>query len=598
MKRDALSKILDFIFNKNNTKYIVILFLIGIILRLIFSSMLGGSADEMVYGTHAKGIINSGLLQEMHEDPIWFYLTDLSYKIFGMTLISSRLLSIIFGALSTIALYLLTKEMFNKKIALIASFLLTFSAYHILMTLTEMDIAMTFFALLSSYFLIKYLKNSVIEYHVIGTILLGIGILVKNSGALFIPGYLIALIIYPKIKYKQKILSKKTIKSVIIFLILMLIMALPTLIFNYILYQEKGITDLQFSRFLSGDDKGIYQSIAHTIRPFSLETLLVNQGNGNPGILEGIRFYWSYSIFLVLGSIIGIIFGIKKYMKEIVYLLLLFIIPFLFMSGTSLLEKHFVFAVPIFCIFSSFGIVKISEISRKNSKKIIIILLIIFLIISTIKLYQHTKFEKNPIQKTIEYKNKNIDYNSLVIVDSRIFNGRIAFIFNDRVYLESIYFYELAQQLNQPTNKKIKTYIIECAIDDCGWGTISNQPELNQSTENIISEFKRISSLKETIKFRGDPYLNIYETDLPFIPGTIEAAQNTHNLFFYPVNYNPREAILLKYDATNPLHKFLDRIAHIILYIQLLIALLSIIGIILLLIKNQKDETIDNNAGV
>jgi len=218
MKRDALSKILDFIFNKNNTKYIVILFLIGIILRLIFSSMLGGSADEMVYGTHAKGIINSGLLQEMHEDPIWFYLTDLSYKIFGMTLISSRLLSIIFGALSTIALYLLTKEMFNKKIALIASFLLTFSAYHILMTLTEMDIAMTFFALLSSYFLIKYLKNSVIEYHVIGTILLGIGILVKNSGALFIPGYLIALIIYPKIKYKQKILSKKTIKSVIIFL--------------------------------------------------------------------------------------------------------------------------------------------------------------------------------------------------------------------------------------------------------------------------------------------------------------------------------------------------------------------------------------------
>src|SRR3989344_8359708 len=164
MKRDALSKILDFIFNKNNTKYIVILFLIGIILRLIFSSMLGGSADEMVYGTHAKGIINSGLLQEMHEDPIWFYLTDLSYKIFGMTLVSSRLMSILFGSLSILALYFLAKEMFNKKIALISSILLTFSAYHILMTLTEMDVAMTFFLILSSYFLIKYLKDRKIEY--------------------------------------------------------------------------------------------------------------------------------------------------------------------------------------------------------------------------------------------------------------------------------------------------------------------------------------------------------------------------------------------------------------------------------------------------
>ena len=221
MKKDLLNKTLDFIFSKNNTKYLVLLFIIAIILRLIFSFSIGGSPDEMVYGVHALGIIDSGLLQEMHENPIWMYLTDLGYKIFGMTLVSSRLLSIIFGALSILALYFLAKEMFNKKIALISSILLTFSSYHILMTLTELDVAMVFFILLSSYFLIKHLKTNKLKYHITATILLGIGILTKNVGALFIPAYVLAILFYPKIKNKEKVFSKKNIKSLMIFFLIM-----------------------------------------------------------------------------------------------------------------------------------------------------------------------------------------------------------------------------------------------------------------------------------------------------------------------------------------------------------------------------------------
>src|SRR3989344_5623755 len=173
MKKDFLNKTLDFIFSKNNTKYILLLFIISLILRFIFAFYIGGSPDEMVYGVHAIGMINSGLLQEMHEDPVWFYLTDLVYKLFSVTLVSSRLLSIVFGSLSVIILYLLTKEMFNKRIALVTSILLTFSSFHILMTLTEMDVTMTFFMLLSSYFLVKYLKENKTEYHITATIFLG-----------------------------------------------------------------------------------------------------------------------------------------------------------------------------------------------------------------------------------------------------------------------------------------------------------------------------------------------------------------------------------------------------------------------------------------
>jgi len=587
---------MDFIFNKNNTKYLVILFIIGIILRLIFAFSVGGSPDEMVYGVHALGIINSGLLQEITENPVWMYLTDLSYKIFGMTLVSSRLLSIIFGALSILALYFLTKEMFDKKIALISSTLLTFSAFHILMTLTELDVAMFFFILLSSYFLIKYLKENITKYHILATVLLGIGILVKNVGALFIPAYLIAIIFYPVIKNKEKIFSEKNIKNLLIFFTILFIIALPTLTFNYLLYQEKGITDLQFSRFLSVENKGIYDSIASTIQPFSMNVLLISYDNGVPGIIKGIQHYWNYSIFLFLTFLIGIPIALKRDKNWTIYLLFLFIIPFVFLSGTSLLEKHFVFGIPIFCIFSSLTINKISKLSKKNSKYILLGLLLIFLVMSTIKLYDHTKFSgKNIIQKTIEYKQKNIAENSLVVVDSRIYNGRTAFIFNDRNYLETNYLPELLTQLNTQTNQRIKTYFIECITDDCGWGNINNQKELNESTEKIVSGFKEISTLKETMYSKGEPYINIYETEFPYVSGMIEAVQSTHNFFFYPVNYKPKENINLRYEANGIINKLLDIIAHIILYIELLIAILSIILTIKLLFDEYKEEIKNND---
>ncbi|HLD10924.1 MAG TPA: glycosyltransferase family 39 protein [Candidatus Nanoarchaeia archaeon] len=589
MKKDLLNKILNFIFDKNNTKYLILLFFLGMILRIIFAFMIGGSPDEMVYGVRALGIINSGLLQEMHENPVWMYLTDLMYKIFGMTLISSRLLSIIFGSLSIIILYFLTKEMFDKKIAIISSILLTFSSYHILMTLTEMDIAMTFFILLSSYFLIKYLKEDKLKDYIISTIFLGIGILVKNIGMLFIPAYLVLILLYPKIKNKERIFSKKSIKLLILFFLIMFVIALPTLTFNYILYKEKGMTDLQFSRFLLGENKGIYESITENIQPFSLTTLLKNQGNEIPGILKGLRFYWEYSLFLLITSLVGLVISLKKDKIWSIYLLTLFIIPFIFLSGTSLLEKHFVFAVPILCIFSSLSIDKISKFSKNNSKYIIIILILIFLVISTINLYPRL-IGKNLIQKTIEYKERNIEENSLVIVDSRIYNGRIAFIFNDRHYLETNYLSQLLLQLTQPSNEKIKTYFIECVTDDCGWGTINNQPELNQSTENIVSNFKKVSNLKATIYSNKEPYFNIYETEFPYIQGMLEPIKNTHNFFFYPVNYKPKEQIILRYEAKNSIHKLMNILAHIILYIEIIIALFSIILIIKILFEDYKDE--------
>src|SRR3989344_5494626 len=129
-ENNLVNKFVDVLFSKNNFKYLIILFLIAFILRSIAAINISPNADEMVHGTHALGIIKSNKLQIMDQDAVWFYLTDLFYNLFGKNLFGLRFSSVLFGSLSMIIVYLIGKELFSKRVALIASFILAFSPYH------------------------------------------------------------------------------------------------------------------------------------------------------------------------------------------------------------------------------------------------------------------------------------------------------------------------------------------------------------------------------------------------------------------------------------------------------------------------------------
>src|SRR3989344_2233031 len=187
---DAIDKILNFIFSKNNVKYLIILFVIGFILRGIVAINIAPNADEMVHGTHALGILESKKLQIMDQDAVWFYLTDFFYRIFGENLFGLRFASVIFGSLAIFITYLIGKELFDKRSAIIASFILTFSSYHIIMSLAEMDVAMMFFVLFSIYFLIKAAKKQKLIYYILSSLFLGIAIMTKQIALLFIPAFI------------------------------------------------------------------------------------------------------------------------------------------------------------------------------------------------------------------------------------------------------------------------------------------------------------------------------------------------------------------------------------------------------------------------
>ena len=50
-ENQSINKFVDFIFSKNNIKYLIILFILGFILRSIAAVNIAPNADEMVHGT-------------------------------------------------------------------------------------------------------------------------------------------------------------------------------------------------------------------------------------------------------------------------------------------------------------------------------------------------------------------------------------------------------------------------------------------------------------------------------------------------------------------------------------------------------------------
>lgn len=89
-----------------------------------------------------------------------YWLSAGSAKIFGLNEFAVRFPSVIFGVLTIWAVYLLGKELFNKKVALISVFFVTFLKIEILWSRQARPYqSLQFFYLLGAFFLYKFVQN-------------------------------------------------------------------------------------------------------------------------------------------------------------------------------------------------------------------------------------------------------------------------------------------------------------------------------------------------------------------------------------------------------------------------------------------------------
>lgn len=188
------------LFNRTTEKQRVFLWLLFCFAALTYE--LGGvppyHSDENYYVESTRNMVESGdYLTPIHHDekrfakPILYYwLMSASYKIFGVSLVSARLTSAIFGSLAIGLLYLVAVRLFESRTALYSVLILpaTFLYFQISRWATT-DIVMNFFIILAMYFFVRLyqsdfkLKNHAYLFY----LAMALGFMTKGPPAVIIP---------------------------------------------------------------------------------------------------------------------------------------------------------------------------------------------------------------------------------------------------------------------------------------------------------------------------------------------------------------------------------------------------------------------------
>ncbi len=584
----GIRKGFNFLFSGNEKKLILIIFVIGLILRVIVASNITPVEDEMIHGVHAIGFSKLAPLSALTQAPVWQYLTDYAYRIFGISLLTARILSVIFGSLSIIVVYFLGSLLFNRRAGLIAAFLLAVSAFHITWTASYQDQTMMFFVLLASYFFIKEYQSTK-KISLVSAICLAIAELIKIITGIFVIIFIVfsIIIIYQNYTSSRK-LFKTNIKRFIIAIAILLVALTPIIAYNIFLFKAKGIVDQPLAQFLRINPEFYIGPGLHHEEGFVLNKL----GKNLYSIIT-VYFLKEDAIIFLLG-LMGIIWFTKQGFKnnqkfETAYFLVLFFFTLLFLASSIVLQTHYTSFIPLFALFSApFVIFLFSKINKSSNKKIFLFILLIGIALYNFGNLHDVLTSQSATQKVRNYASESIDVNTLVLVDSRIYTGTYVWMLNDKHYFNALYLPELLKGDKTIQFAPVKTIFIECINDDCGWGTIKNQPELNNSMEQIISQLKNISKIKNFIgggsiknvrgaEIRGTPFYRIYETSIAVNPSALQIIDKTHNHFFYHI---PRDIDITNaydyYTINGAFDKTLNVFAYIILIISIGLAIGSI----------------------
>jgi len=539
------------LFSANPTTLIIIIFLIGLLLRFLVASNLTPVEDEMVHGVHALGFSKLAPLSTMTQGPVWSYLTDYAYRIFGVSLLTARFLSFIFGSLSIILIYLISNLLYNRKVGLVAAFLLAVSAFHITWTASYQDQSMMFFVLLASYFFIKEYQTTK-KISLLSALFLGIAELIKIITGVFVLVFIafMMFMLYNNYKHDKK-LFKQNIKHFIYFIIILILALTPIIAYNIFLYKEKGIVDLPIAQFLRiNPEFYMGPGLAHG------EGFVLNKLGKNLYSILTVYFIKEDLLIFLLGAL-GIIYFTKSGFKnnkkfETLFFITTFFFVLIFLASSIVLQTHYTTFFPLFALFAApFIMLLVSKMKNLREKRYLLLAILTIIVIYNIGNLHDPLTSESATQKLRSYIS-SVDENTLVLVDSRIYTGTYTWALYDKHYLNANYISELLVKDNRTSPVSVKTIFIECVNDDCGWGTIKDQPELNESMEQIIK--------------------------LMFNPVALQAVDQTHAHFFYriPRNADPKGAFDY-YVVDGAVDKLLNIVAYIILYILIFVAVLSII---------------------
>jgi len=171
---------------------LLILVVLTTAFRLTYINFIELVPDEAYYWDLSRKL----QLSYYDHPPMLMYLISLFTGILGNTEFVVRLPSVIIGSAVTVIVYLLGKDLFDEKIgfysALLTSFTLIYSIGGILATV---DTPFALFWLLASYSGVKAIKTGDGKWWYLNGIALGLGMLSKYIMVLFVPAFLIFMLL-------------------------------------------------------------------------------------------------------------------------------------------------------------------------------------------------------------------------------------------------------------------------------------------------------------------------------------------------------------------------------------------------------------------
>jgi len=345
-------------YRKNALSIIFLLVIAGLFMRIYGLQYQSLWIDESYSVTAALGMIENGIPQmpsgELYTRSILNTgVIALSMLIFGINEFGARLPSVFFGILTIVIIYLLCRDLFGERVALITAFITTFSVVEIAWSRqARMYQQLQFFYLLSLLLFYKYINTKELKFglltisSIICTVLthaLGLSLLI------ILPAYyMLSNIINVKnlsnLNLKQELLKKRTL---IVFSIVLTGFALSEIFFN------------------------AFSQVVNVRMDYSK------------------NYIWYLKTFFPIVfylSIPGIIIAFKDKWKQTLLPLLAFFIPLYFISfHEKLLGYRYVFFIlPFMFLFFSKAIDHISKIFTKNKAlQYLIIVIIVCLLFST-----------------------------------------------------------------------------------------------------------------------------------------------------------------------------------------------------------------------
>jgi len=337
------------------------------------------AADEYVKGN----FVNNYYIFDT--PPLGKYMFAMSIAIFWDSEFSMRIVPLIFGMLTIISVFYVTQKVYDIKISILATVITAFSILQIQFSrYAQLETMLSFFYVLTFYFLWKVVNNRGKYSSYLLGITLGLSVAIKFTSVIIVFAVILYAIYSKHIKFSRKSEFFLSIKSWILkalfISIVVLLVSWPFGFFSLHTTAEISVdygnitrvqnVDTNIPIILLSFGRRVFSSVGSDVAyPLVMKIPVANY----------LVLYLTKEILLTLiFFILGLYFMLKYPLKQdkIVFIFVLTFLILLSFQRTNISYRHIVPMVPFFSIIASRWITKV-----KNLKHTAIIILVISVIL-------------------------------------------------------------------------------------------------------------------------------------------------------------------------------------------------------------------------